>query len=138
MTRRELEQMAQALMDVGGLQSSEQESIVRAILKREEMGSTGIGRGVAVPHTKHPSVDQLVGSVAISHDGVDFDSSESATPPVLTVTYLPPTPTPTVTPTPTITPTFEGEITPTPTDDGGLFPWLPTVFPFFPTDTLTP
>ena len=49
-----------------------------------------------------------------------------------------PTMTPTETPTPTITPTFEGEITPTPTDDGGLFPWLPTVFPFFPTDTLTP
>ena len=48
--------------------------IVTAILKREELGSTGIGRGVAVPHTKHPSVDRLVGSVAISSEGVNFDS----------------------------------------------------------------
>ncbi len=43
-------------------------------MKREELGSTGIGRGVAVPHTKHPSVDRLVGTVAISRDGVDFES----------------------------------------------------------------
>ena len=38
------------------------------------MGSTGIGRGVAVPHTKHPSVDRLVGTVGVSQEGVDFDS----------------------------------------------------------------
>jgi mannitol/fructose-specific phosphotransferase system IIA component (Ntr-type) len=50
------------------------ESITRAIMKREELGSTGIGRGVAVPHTKHPSVSQLLGTVAVSQPGVDFDS----------------------------------------------------------------
>ena len=50
------------------------ESIVEAILKREELGSTGIGRGVAVPHTKHPSIDKLIGTVAISEQGVNFDS----------------------------------------------------------------
>jgi mannitol/fructose-specific phosphotransferase system IIA component (Ntr-type) len=69
-----IREMVQALLESGKIEKDESESIVRAILKREELGSTGIGRGVAVPHTKHPSVDQLVGSVAISHDGVDFDS----------------------------------------------------------------
>ncbi len=54
--------------------SGDSEDIVRAIIKREELGSTGIGRGVAVPHTKHPSVERLVGTVGISHEGVDFDS----------------------------------------------------------------
>ena len=49
-------------------------SIVKAILKREDLGTTGIGRGVAVPHTKHPSVDKLVGTVAVSQEGIDFDS----------------------------------------------------------------
>jgi PTS system fructose-specific IIA component/PTS system nitrogen regulatory IIA component len=29
---------------------------------------------VAVPHTKHPSVTKLVGTVAVSHEGIDFDS----------------------------------------------------------------
>ena len=60
----------------GGGKDHEQdyESIVEAILKREELGSTGIGRGVAVPHTKHPAIDKLVGTVAVSDEGVDFDS----------------------------------------------------------------
>ena len=31
-------------------------------------------RGIAVPHTKHPSVNKLVGTVGVSGDGVDFDS----------------------------------------------------------------
>jgi len=69
-----IREMVQTLLDAGKIKPDEQESIVKAILKREELGSTGIGRGVAVPHTKHPSVDQLVGTVAISREGVDFQS----------------------------------------------------------------
>src|SRR5262249_31140112 len=41
---------------------------------REQLGSTGIGRGVAIPHTKHTSVERLIGTVAISKPGVGFDS----------------------------------------------------------------
>jgi PTS system fructose-specific IIA component/PTS system nitrogen regulatory IIA component len=69
-----IREMVQALLDAGKIEGSEKESIVRAILSREELGSTGIGRGVAVPHTKHGSVDQLVGTVGVSREGVDFDS----------------------------------------------------------------
>jgi PTS system nitrogen regulatory IIA component len=50
------------------------EDVVRAILKREQLGSTGIGRGIAIPHAKHPSVDRLTGTVALSPGGVAFDS----------------------------------------------------------------
>lgn len=69
-----IREMVQALLDSGRIDGDEFESIVKAVLKREELGSTGIGRGVAVPHTKHPSVNQLAGTVAVSSDGVDFDS----------------------------------------------------------------
>lgn len=69
-----IRELVQALLEAGKIEAEEQESIVKAILKREELGSTGIGRGVAVPHTKHPSVDRLVGTVAISNEGVDFSS----------------------------------------------------------------
>jgi len=69
-----IREMVQALLDAGAIQADEQEHIVKAILKREELGSTGIGRGVAVPHTKHASVDRLVGTVAVSPEGVDFAS----------------------------------------------------------------
>jgi PTS system fructose-specific IIA component/PTS system nitrogen regulatory IIA component len=66
--------MAASLREAGKIDAGQFESIVEAILKREELGSTGIGRGVAVPHTKHPSVQELVGAVAVSEEGVDFDS----------------------------------------------------------------
>jgi mannitol/fructose-specific phosphotransferase system IIA component (Ntr-type) len=69
-----IREMVKTLLDGGHIAAGEFESIVKAIMKREDLGSTGIGRGVAVPHTKHPSVDKLVGTVAVSREGVDFNS----------------------------------------------------------------
>ena len=69
-----IREMVRALVETKRVDANEFEGIVKAILKREELGSTGIGRGVAVPHTKHPSVDRLVGTVAVSTAGVDFAS----------------------------------------------------------------
>jgi PTS system fructose-specific IIA component/PTS system nitrogen regulatory IIA component len=69
-----IREMADALVEAGSIAPGDLESIVKAIMKREDLGSTGIGRGVAVPHTKHPSVSRLVGTVAVSRAGVDFDS----------------------------------------------------------------
>jgi len=66
--------MIGSLKTTGRIPADEEESIVAAVLKREELGSTGIGNGVAVPHTKHPSVEELVATVAIAKDGVDFAS----------------------------------------------------------------
>lgn len=63
-----------SLISSGKLKPDEGESIIGAIMKREELGSTGIGNGVAVPHTKHPSVDRMIGTVAVSQDGLDFAS----------------------------------------------------------------
>ncbi len=74
-----IREMVQALLDAGEIDAGEFASIVKAILKREELGSTGIGRGVAVPHTKHPSVDHLVGTVAVSPEGVDFAALDGET-----------------------------------------------------------
>lgn len=69
-----IEEIVGSLVASGKIADDDRESIIGAVMKREELGSTGIGRGVAVPHTKHPSVDHLVGTVAISEEGVDFDS----------------------------------------------------------------
>lgn len=69
-----IREMVVALVESAQVKLDEQESIIKAIMKREELGSTGIGRGVAVPHTKHPSVEKLVGTVGVSSDGVDFNS----------------------------------------------------------------
>ncbi len=53
----------------GQFRGADLEDIIRAILKRELLGSTGIGRGVAIPHTKHNSVERLIGTVALSQQG---------------------------------------------------------------------
>lgn len=66
--------MVASLKKSGVIPVADEEGIISAILKREELGSTGIGNGVAVPHTKHPSVDRLVATVALSKSGVDFAS----------------------------------------------------------------
>jgi PTS system fructose-specific IIA component/PTS system nitrogen regulatory IIA component len=85
-----IREMTRALMEANRLAPDEFESIVKAIMKREELGSTGIGRGVAVPHTKHPSVETLVGTVGVSGEGVDFDSLDGEKVQLLFVLISPP------------------------------------------------
>lgn len=66
--------MVESLKNSGAIKPEDESSIVDAVLKREELGSTGIGNGVAVPHTKHPSVDKLIATVALAKSGIDFAS----------------------------------------------------------------
>ncbi len=69
-----IRELVNGLVEIGQLKASEIDNIFNAIMKREELGSTGIGRGIAVPHTKHPSVLNPVGSIGVSRLGVDFQS----------------------------------------------------------------
>ena len=69
-----IRELVEGLASAGAIAPTDVQGIVAAIMKREELGSTGIGRGVAVPHTKHPSVEKLVGTVGVSQEGVDFNS----------------------------------------------------------------
>ena len=82
--------MVAGLKDSGSIKADEEDSIVAAILKREELGSTGIGNGVAVPHTKHPSVDRLIASVALSREGVDIASLDGEMVHILFLLVSPP------------------------------------------------
>lgn len=67
-----IREMVGSLHQAGCLADHDTESVIRAILSREELGSTGIGQGVAVPHTRHPTLQKLIGTVALSRRGVDF------------------------------------------------------------------
>jgi PTS system fructose-specific IIA component/PTS system nitrogen regulatory IIA component len=69
-----IREIVESLSSTGNIPRDVADDIVRAILKREQLGSTGIGRGIAIPHTKHASVDRLTGTVALSKSGVAFDS----------------------------------------------------------------
>jgi mannitol/fructose-specific phosphotransferase system IIA component (Ntr-type) len=69
-----IREMVQALHAAGCFREGELEDIVKSVLRREQLGSTGIGRNIAIPHSKHANVDRLIGTLALSDRGVPFDS----------------------------------------------------------------
>ncbi|HEY7612953.1 MAG TPA: PTS sugar transporter subunit IIA [Gemmatimonadales bacterium] len=60
------------------LPAREELVILRTILRREEMGSTGIGRGIAVPHGRTPLVSKLRVVYGRSTGGIAYDSMDGA------------------------------------------------------------
>jgi mannitol/fructose-specific phosphotransferase system IIA component (Ntr-type) len=50
------------------------EEITKAVIKRENEASTGMGKGVAVPHVKHKAVKDVVATIGQSSAGIDFSS----------------------------------------------------------------
>jgi len=67
-------ELVDALVAGGAADPSVRDDLVAAILEREKKGSTGFGRGVAVPHVKHPSVTRMAAAVGLSQQGVEFES----------------------------------------------------------------
>jgi nitrogen PTS system EIIA component len=53
------------------------DDMVRTLLEREKLGSTGIGEGVAIPHGKLNGIDNLVACFAKSAPGIDFAAIDS-------------------------------------------------------------
>jgi PTS system nitrogen regulatory IIA component len=60
--------------------------ITKALIKRENEASTGIGRGVAVPHIKHAKIKNAVVAIGRSNSGINFSSLDKQ--PVYSVILL--------------------------------------------------
>ncbi len=54
----------------------DQNEIVRVLMERERLGSTGIGSGIGIPHGKLKNLDRLVLGFGLSRQGVDFESMD--------------------------------------------------------------
>jgi PTS system nitrogen regulatory IIA component len=65
------------------------EQIAPHLLKREELGSTGIGRGVAIPHARLPGVQRPFGLFAKLKQGIEFDAIDGQPVDVVFVLLLP-------------------------------------------------
>jgi PTS system nitrogen regulatory IIA component len=52
------------------------DSLIKALKEREEIMSTGIGFGIAIPHAKISSIQEMAFAVGISRPGIDFDSMD--------------------------------------------------------------
>lgn len=81
-----LRELAAALARAGALPEGAVDEIVAALIKREQNGSTGFGKGVAVPHVKHPKVKRIAGTIGRSVAGIDFAALDHQ--PVFTVFLL--------------------------------------------------
>ncbi len=81
-----IREMVGSLAGSIGLSEDDAASISKAVIQRENQGSTGFGKGVAVPHVKHPAVKKIVATIARSSTGVDFAALDRA--PVYIVVLL--------------------------------------------------
>jgi mannitol/fructose-specific phosphotransferase system IIA component (Ntr-type) len=67
-----LRELVSSLAVAGALEGSAVDEVVAALIKREQNGSTGFGKGVAVPHVKHAKVSRMAGTIGRSTAGIDF------------------------------------------------------------------
>lgn len=58
----------------GEIKSKDKESLVKIVLDREALGSTGIGQNIGIPHGKSSNIKRLTGAVGISKKGINYDS----------------------------------------------------------------
>lgn len=79
-------ELIDALVGAGAAPSDARDELFDAIIQRETRGSTGFGKGVAVPHVKHASVQKMTAAIGISSGGVDFNALDKQ--PVYTVFLL--------------------------------------------------
>jgi len=68
-----LEELVMPIASIAGLN---QDYLVRVLMERERLGSTGIGEGVGIPHGKLKDLASLVLGFGLSRKGVDFESMD--------------------------------------------------------------
>jgi len=67
-------EMVDLLIAAGSAEPSARDTLIAKVLSREQTGSTGYGRGVAVPHVKQPAVARMSVAIGLSQTGVDFNA----------------------------------------------------------------
>jgi mannitol/fructose-specific phosphotransferase system IIA component (Ntr-type) len=81
-----IRELVNALAAAGAIATDDADVIARAAIQRENQGSTGFGKGVAVPHVKHAKVPKIMAAIGRSAPGVDFAALDRA--PVYTIVLL--------------------------------------------------
>jgi len=67
-----IEALVSALAEAGRIPEESSQEIAKAVIDRENEASTGMGKGVAIPHVKHSAVDSVVAAIGQSDAGIDF------------------------------------------------------------------
>ena len=67
-----IRELVDLLASAGDIKNKEE--LIKSVMTRESLGSTGIGQGIGIPHAKTQSVKSLVAALGLSHAGVNFES----------------------------------------------------------------
>lgn len=67
-------EMIDALIATGAADPKLRDELITRVLDRETRGSTGFGKGIAVPHVKHKNVKSMAAAIGLSATGIDFSS----------------------------------------------------------------
>lgn len=67
-----IEELVSALGRAGKLDKGKCKEITTEVIKRENEASTGLGKGVAVPHVKHKAVKDVIATIGQSNAGINF------------------------------------------------------------------
>ena len=67
-----LRELVEVLAKAEGIKN--QSDLLKVLMSRESLGSTGIGQGVGIPHAKTNAVKKLVAALGICPQGVNFDA----------------------------------------------------------------
>ena len=59
-----------------GDEGGDRDTLLDDTLDREHKGSTGIGKGIAIPHARTAGVTDLIGALGISREGLDFEADD--------------------------------------------------------------
>ncbi len=62
------------LLSLLPVKENEKDAIFHTIMKRESLGTTGIGKGIAIPHTRTLILKDIIVLVGVSRGGIDFES----------------------------------------------------------------
>ncbi len=81
-----IQELVDALVDAGAAPKKLRADLVDQILAREKNGSTGFGKGVAVPHVKHDDLKQMSAAIGVSQAGVEFNALDKQ--PVYSIVLL--------------------------------------------------
>lgn len=73
-------EMVDALIAAKAVPKGLRDEVIKLVLERENQGSTGFGKGVAVPHVKHDKIKKVTAAVAVSQVGVDFNALDNNAP----------------------------------------------------------
>jgi len=69
-----IRELVASMHRAGYFQPTDLDKIVAEVLRRETLGSTGIGRNIAIPHSRFAGVDRLIGTVGLSKPGIEYQS----------------------------------------------------------------